>query len=134
MTNIPYGYEWQVGEPVVTYRVDVRGYRVDQQLTKIKRVMKRFIELENGMKWRHDGQPYPLPEGWCSREHLERATPELVEELTSESAAIELSNRLEKLYRQLLDTLRKGCGVSNIEAYREIVGVLDKWKDELNDG
>jgi len=49
--------EWSIGQEVA---ITGRGMsRSHVSLTRVKRIMKRFIECEDGSKFDHRGHPYP---------------------------------------------------------------------------
>jgi hypothetical protein len=59
-------------------KVAVRGEGLDRdnlRIEKVARVLKSFVELEDGSKFSHTGNPYPRRE-W-STVHMVRLTPEL---------------------------------------------------------
>lgn len=49
-------HEWKVGDKVAApFGMDPDSFTV----RKVERVLKRFVELNNGSQWTHDGHPYP---------------------------------------------------------------------------
>jgi len=50
---------WTVGERVFVEATTLGGNRT-LTLRKVEGIYKRFVRLNDGSKWRHDGGPYPL--------------------------------------------------------------------------
>ena len=48
--------EWTVGQEVAMRGL---GWGSDVEIGKVKRVTKRFVELEDGSRWTHGGSTYP---------------------------------------------------------------------------
>lgn len=59
--------EWTVGQEVAVSGLGLS--RTGVALSKVKRVLKRFVELEDGSQWAHNGSSYPYAPYSCG--HIE---------------------------------------------------------------
>lgn len=80
MNRIPF----QVGDIVVMHS-NSKYTAIKTRVHKIKRVMQRFVELDNGYKFLPDGQMYPKSRDiWDKGPYIEHATDELIEQANRE--------------------------------------------------
>ena len=83
--------KWQVGLQVVV-RSARRFSESRREFSVIKRVMKRWFELEDGSKWDSGGWPYPR--SLYTYASVKIATPELLVEVCSAARRRELLARI----------------------------------------
>jgi len=69
--------EWTVGQEVAVNGLGLSHTGVG--IGKVKRVLKRFVELEDGSQWKHDGSKYPHES--YSQRYIEPVTDEHCEKV-----------------------------------------------------
>lgn len=82
---------FRVGDKVAV----VSRHRSFPEMAKVSRVLKRFVELDNGSRWRLDGQPYPAQD-WPSR-RITRWTDEHTRDRQIAEAVRQARNLVERL-------------------------------------
>lgn len=114
--------DWYVGQDVMCWYEDDRG-PYDIRHSKVKRVMKRFVELENGTKWRFNGRGYGPNALRCS--WAAPRTPEREARLLKLQTHRILTRRLVR-HEASLNRLCRILDPELFEPLRQIVDVLDK--------
>ena len=82
---------FRVGERVAI----VSRHRGFPEMGKVARVLKRFVELDDGSRWRLDGQPYPAQD-WPSQ-RITQWTEEHARECWIAEALRQARNLVERL-------------------------------------
>lgn len=84
-----------------------------ESLSKVKRVMQRFIELEDGSRWNRWGHPYPRTESY-NAPYIERTTQAHRDEI-----------RAKRLRRTIAEWAEKDMGKAPLEALVTIASAIE---------
>ena len=84
---------FEVGQKVIC---TAGGRARTRKLATVKRVLKRFAELDDGSKWYHFGSPWPQRPGFHYSGKIESATPELIAEVAEENERRRLLKRIDR--------------------------------------
>ena len=106
--------EFKVGDKVFVFNRDAWSKNHRYIKGTVARVLKSFVELSNGSKWKHDGRQYPRPSEYSpSWSELKHSTDELVAEHRRQEAIRFLEASMKNLDNVTTEGIEKAHEVLN---------------------
>lgn len=103
-------HEWSVGQTVAKCYGGGHMGRVEKGV--VKRIMKQFVELEDGSKWKLDGRQHPRGDGW----HFSHIEP-----YTDEHREIRLRAIVQNELRELQKLDLKNVALDGLQIIRKLI-------------